>query len=58
MSCYLILIKWENPQLPAKKQVFQTFVILNISPYIKNIEIKCAFLLTQTVFAACWWAVS
>ncbi len=40
MSCYLILRKWGNPQLPAKKQVFQKFIILDKSPYIFY-SLKC-----------------
>ena len=47
MSCYLILRKWENPQLPAKKQVFKRFGLMVRDPslisfkmtkYITNLQ--------------------
>ena len=35
MSCYLLLRKWENPQLPAKKQVIKRFGLMVRDPYNK-----------------------
>ncbi len=37
MSCYLILRKWENPQLPAKKQVFKRFGLMTRDPYKRSL---------------------